>query len=694
MFAACNLYRTSGKSSDSAETKGVVAEPRVIGCPSSRAMPSYRPIIFPLIFGVLAVFGISSNSPSQGRSGTNPELIAQREATEKALRSVAIIERKIMVPMRDGKRMATDVYRPKDTSRKYPTIFVRTPYNFNFWDVRNGAPGDMTVQLDEVRRGYAYIVMNERGHFFSEGNYDILGPPRTDGSDAISWIARQPWSNGKVGTIGCSSTAEWQMGVAALGNPAYAAMIPQGFGAGVGRVGPYFEQGNWYRGGAVQMLFITWLYGQQNQVRPMFPPNTLPEDLIRASKSFDLAQQLPSIDWSQALRHLPVMDIIKAVDGPPGIFADPMPVDTGGAMIRRTPNDPAWYRGGLWHDNMTINVPGLWLMSWYDVSVGPNLAAYNHVRKTARPEIANQQYAVIAPTLHCGYKRATANTVVGERSMGDARLDYDAMTYGWFDRFLKGEDNAILDTLPKVRYFTMGINKWQASDTWPPKGAQPMTFFLSGGGKANTADGDGALTDAPPATDSPDRFTYDPMNPAPSYGGNVCCTGNAVSGGAFDQRRNETRPDILVYTTDPLREGIEVSGPIEVTLYVSSDAKDTDFTVKLLDVYPDGPAYNLDETIQRLRYRDGYDKPLVWMEPGKVVRVSLQPMTTSNYFEAGHRIRIEVSSSNFPRFDRNLNTGGNNYDEVQGMVAHNAVHHSRQYPSQVTVTIVKRRPAP
>jgi putative CocE/NonD family hydrolase len=184
------------------------------------------------------------------------------------------------------------------------------------------------------------------------------------------------------------------------------------------------------------------------------------------------------------------------------------------------------------------------------------------------------------------------------------------------------------------------------------------------------------------------------MNPVPSYGGNVCCTGNAVAGGAFDQRRNEARPDILVYTTAPLKEGIEVSGPIEVTLYVSSDAKDTDVTVKLLDVYPDGPAYNLDETIQRLRYRNGYDKPLAWMEPGKVAKVSLQPMTTSNYFEAGHRIRIEVSSSNFPRFDRNLNTGGNNYDEAQGVVAHNAVHHSQQYPSQVTLSVVKRRPSP
>src|SRR6058998_1720721 len=198
-----------------------------------------------------------------------------------------------------------------------------------------------------------------------------------------------------------------------------------------------------------------------------------------------------AVDWSQALRHLPENEIIKAVDGPHGIFADKMPVDTGGAMIERAPNDPAWYKGGLWHDNMKIKVPGFWFMSWYDVSVGPNLAVYNQVRKTARPEVAAQQYAIIAPTLHCSYKRAAENTVVGERSVGDARLDYDALTYGWFDYFLKGEDNHLLEKTPKVRYYTMGMNKWQTSDTWPPKGAQPMTLFLSSGGKANTLNGDG-----------------------------------------------------------------------------------------------------------------------------------------------------------------------------------------------------------
>ena len=624
---------------------------------------------------------------AQRGGARDPEVVAARNKTEAELQSIAIVERKVMVPMRDGKRMATDIYRPKDTSKKYPIIFVRTPYNFNFWDVRLGAPRDMGVELTAVKHGYAYVEMNERGHFFSEGIYDILGAPLSDGDDAITWMSSQPWSNGKVGTIGCSSTAEWQMGVAAQGNPAFAAMIPQGFGAGVGRVAPYYEQGNWYRGGAVQMLFIAWLYGEQNQIRPMFPPNTSQADLIKASKLFDLAPQMPPVNWAEALQHLPVADIMKSVDGPVGIFADRAEVSTGGAMIKRVPNDPAWYRGGLWHDNMKINVPGFWFMSWYDVSVGPNLAAYNFVRQTASPDIAKEQYAVIAPTLHCGYKRATEDTVVGERHVGDARLNYDELTYDWFDRFLKGEDNHILETMPRVRYYTMGLNKWQSSDTWPPAGAHPVTFYLASGGKANTLNGDGALMTAMASGDAADHFTYDPMNPVLSYGGNVCCTGNAVAGGAFDQRKMESRDDILVYTSEPLKEGVEVSGPVEPTIYVSSDVKDTDITVKLIDVYPDGTAYNLDETIQRLRYRDGYDKPVAWMQPGKVYKVALQPMTTSNWFGPGHRIRVEVSSSNFPRFDRNLNTGGSNYDESKGVIAHNAVHHSKDYPSSIKLTV-------
>jgi hypothetical protein len=282
--------------------------------------------------------------------------------------------------------------------------------------------------------------------------------------------------------------------------------------------------------------------------------------------------------------------------------------------------------------------------------------------------------------------------------MGDARLDYDALTYAWFDYFLKGEDNGFLQKRPKVTYFTMGINKWQHSETWPPEGAKPVTLVLSSGGNANTLHGDGVLTFAaaaptpskPKSADLIDTFTYDPMHPTPSYGGNVCCAANTIpgNGGALDQRKMEERPDILVYTSEPLKEGIEVSGPMTATLYVSSDVKDTDVTVKVIDVLPDGTAYDLDETIQRLRYRDG-DNKTVWIEPGKVYKVTLTPMNTSNYFDAGHSIRIEIAGSNFPRFDRNLNTGGNNYDETAGVIAHTSIHHSTQYPSTLTISVVK-----
>jgi len=655
---------------------------------------SRRTVRLAIVMPALACAVGASSALAQPRQQPNAALVARRDSLEKLLQSIAHVERKLMIPMRDGVRMQFDVYRPKSAAAGVPAIFVRTPYNMNYWDTNLGAPADMTAQIEAVRRGYAYVGANERGHFFSEGNYDILGPPITDGVDEIEWITSRPWSNGKVGLIGCSSTAEWQMAVAAQAPKGLGTIIPQGFGAGVGRVKPYYEQGNWYRGGAVQMLFIDWLYGQQNQVRPMFPPGTSQEDLIRAAKSYDLAQRLPPVDWKKAFWHLPTRDLIKALDGPRGIFADSMPgIATGGAMIQRTPNDPAWYRGGLFDDDMKINVPGLWLMSWYDVSTGPNLATFNHVRRTADPTIADQQYAIIAPTLHCAYKRATENTIVGERSVGDARLDYDALTYGWFDRFLKGENNGLLDTLPKVRYFTMGSNRWQSSESWPPKGAEGLTFYLSSNGKANTRNGDGVLTTRPPSGDRPDSFSYDPMDPVPSRGGNVCCQGNALSGGAVDQQEVELRQDVLVYTTEPLREGMEVSGPIEATIYLSSDRKDTDVTVKVLDVYPDGRAYNLDETIQRVRWREGYDKPPVWMEGGKVYKVALQPMTTSNWFAPGHRIRIEISSSNFPRFDRNMNTGGNNYDETSGLVARNVIHHSRQYPSQLKLTVVRRPPS-
>ncbi|MGB5355483.1 MAG: CocE/NonD family hydrolase [Eudoraea sp.] len=594
-------------------------------------------------------------------------LIAQKSIHEQ-LEEIAIIDQKVMVPMRDGIRLATDIYRPKGNV-KVPIIFSRTPYNFNSWGDGEQRTRTATKALEVVQKGYAYVVQNERGRFYSEGEWDILGTPLTDGYDAFTWMKEQDWSNGRIGTLGCSSTAEWQMAVAALDHPSHAAMVPQGFGAGVGRVGEYFEQGNWYRGGAEQMLFIAWLYGvEQDKYKPRIPKGATQEDLIRISRFYDLAPENPPVDMAEALAHLPIKDILSNVNGKREIFDK---------MIIRKPNDEDWFKGGLYHDDMEIGVPSFWFTSWYDVSISPNLALFNHVRNNSKDAlIRDNQYLVIAPTLHCAYTRATENTIVGERSVGDARLNYSEQIYAWFDLWLKEEKNDFKEITPRVQYYTMGSNKWQSASSWPPEKAEMVTYYLSSNGHANSLYGDGILSLSKKSKgDKPDSFIYDPMNPVKSYGGNVCCTGNAVKGGAFDQQAIETREDILVYTSEPLKDGVEVSGFIESTLFVSSDAKDTDFTIKLIDVYPDGTAYNLDETIQRARYREGYDKE-VFMEKDKIYKLELTPMATSNYFKKGHRIRIEVSSSNFPRFARNLNTGGDNYDEVIGVVAKNKIHHS------------------
>jgi putative CocE/NonD family hydrolase len=433
------------------------------------------------------------------------------------------------------------------------------------------------------------------------------------------------------------------------------------------------------------MLFTSWLYSVQNdEFRPRIPEGATQEDLIRISRFYDLASEAPRVDWLESLKHLPVQDIIKNVSGTKGIYDK---------MIRRKPNDPAWYEGGLYHDDMPFGVPSYWFVSWYDVAAAPNIALFNHVTENAKdPEVKDNQYLVIAPTLHCRFTRATENTIVGERNVGDARLNYDDLIYGWFDHFLKDKDEGFLKETPKVHYYTMGINKWQTSEFFPPKNVVMTPYYLQSNGRANSLYGDGKLALKKDAKSVEgldyDEFVYNPLNPVMSYGGNVCCTGNAVQGGAYDQQQMETRHDILVYSTPPLDEGIELTGFIETTLYVSSDAKDTDFTIKLIDVYPDGQAYNLDETIQRVRYREGYEKE-VFMEDGEVYKLDLTPMATSNYFEKGHQIRIEISSSNFPRFERNLNTGGNNYDEKDAVTARNRVWHSVKHPSVVRLPVAK-----
>ena len=596
------------------------------------------------------------------------------EALRIVLNEIAIVETKVLMPMRDGIGLSTDIYRPKDAEGPVPTIFVRTPYNMNELNIRS-----LRSVVEAVSRGYAYIMQNERGRYFSEGKFEILGYPRTDGYDAMDWISAQGWSNDRVGTIGCSSTAEWQHGLAAMNHPAHAAMVPQASGAGIGRVGEFWEHGNWYTGGVQRILFFIWLYGVDNPLRAQIPDGLSPKIRTQISQYNDLSTDKPDVDWEKQIRHLPIQDLLTSMGEPEGTFED---------FVSRTPASKGWYEGGLYHDNEEWGVPGLWFNSWYDVSIGPNMALANHATANGMDaDVRNNQYVVAAPNNHCRFAGLGPEFVSGDRDLGDTTFDDQGLIWSWWDKWLKGEDSAFDENTPKIQYYTMGANKWQGDDQWPPKDAKEVKMYLSSGGNANSLYGDGKLTFDMPNTGS-DSYHYDPMNPVQTIGGGDCCNGGLVTAGSFDQRIIEARSDVLVFTSDPLDAPLEISGFVDAVLHVSSDAKDTDFAVKLVDVAPDGTAYIIDDTIFRARYREGYDKQIM-MKDGEVYEIDMTPMTTSIEFQKGHRIRIEVTSSNFPKFVRNLNTGGNNYDESEGIVAHNTIHHSADHPSYVVLPIVE-----
>ena len=626
------------------------------------------------VAGVLLLIG--------GTAGAQIHLVSD-EVRRAALAQESRIERMVMVPMRDGVRLASQIYIPKSGQGPFPTILWRSPYNFSEKMVPNPEYSDANLKfaLDAVRHGYVFMMQNERGKLFSEGEFEILGRPRTDGHDTMTWISKQDWSNGKVGTIGCSSTAEWIMGLGSKKHPAHVAAVPMGQGAGIGRMGAHYEQGNFYKGGAIQLPMLTWLYHEQNTIRPMFPPGLSREELVRVSKYYDLAPDYPEPDWHKAFWHLPLADTIVAAGGPNGMFDD---------MVDRGPDHPDWYKGGLYHDDEDFTVPALWVHSWFDLSVEPNVELFNHVRHNASDsEVRDSQYMIIAPTEHCHMYRLRDPHIVGERNMGRVHFGLDDTVYDFFDYYMKGEDNGFPRQRPRVQYFSMGTNQWRTAGEWPPRDATKTTLYLSSDEGAHTLHGDGILLRDEPSVAGKDTFTYDPMNPVPSLGGNLCCLGDAVTPGSYDQRSNEARNDVLIYTSEPLESNLEVTGPIDVILYVSADVRDTDFTVKLIDVEPDGTAWNLVESIQRVRYREGYGREVL-MEPGEVYRLSFAPLVTSNEFQAGHRIRIEVSSSNYPRFERNLNTGGQNARETRHVVATNTVHHGPGQASHIVLTTITR----
>ena len=578
-----------------------------------------------------------------------------------------------MVPMRDGTLLSTDLYLPEGATGKLPVILIRTVYG------KNPVFEDTPVLQELVNRGYVIAVQDIRGRFESEGKYVVATNRREDGYDTVEWLIAQNWSNQKVGTAGCSYLGETQVVLAAAKHPAHVTSIPMSPASG------YYAPGRaWssFDGGVFELAQTAgWFAGSGTQVF-YGPPAWVDRQEWFRSPQAKLFSQPPKIDFAAylpLLNTLPTFDILKRANLPPSEYEN---------FASNLPDADYFRNMDFVQQSDTVDVPMLFMDSWYDYGAAETLAMFNQFQEKGVSErTRNNQFIIIGPGTHCSYPYASEQTIVGARDLGDARLDFWGVQLKWYDYWIKGIDNGITD-MPKIQYYLMGKNEWRSADQWPLKNTNYRKLYLDSGGKANSRLGDGVLSFEPPQGNAIDEFVYDPATPVPSLGGHTCCTGTDTEAGGYDQSSAEMRNDVLVYTSGVLEKGIEVTGQLEVVLQVSSSAVDTDFTAKLVDVYPDGRAFNVQEGAIRMRYREGLAKKVL-MTSGEIYEVHLDLHASSNFYRKGHRIRLEVSSSNFPRWQRNLNTGGNNFDETEWQIATNRVHHSEENLSYVVLPVIE-----
>ena len=592
----------------------------------------------------------------------------------------------VMIPMRDGIRLAADLHFPADAGeRKWPVILIRTPYDKRRWRTADSAhESGLGMARFFARHGFVVAVQDVRGKHESEGSFSVLGGALTDFSDTADWLARQRWSTGRLGTYGCSYLGEIQIIQATTRHPSLAAVLAQAGSGALGGAQGRFRYFGARNGGAFELAMgLGWFleYGSRHSL--MLGSDVDEETRRQLSPLLAFEPAAPVVNYDTALGSLPLEGLVQRLGGPPSDWD----------FLLTTPMvDPAWARRGYLEPSDTVDVPGLHVNSWYDFGVRESIATWRHfIEAGGSRESRNNQYLLIGGGTHCANEEASANTMVGARPIGDARFEFRDLYLKWFNRWLKGDRDALAG-MPRVRYYLLGKNEWRVADQFPPRAAKQIELHLRSGGSANSLFGDGSLV-ATLAQDFPgrsDSFVYDPANPVPSLGGPLCCALNEDSApGAFDQTAIESRADVLVYQTEPLDAPLTVVGPVDLVLFVSSDASDTDFTAKLVDVHPDGRAFNVQEGILRARYREGFDRE-VFMEPGRVYELTVDLQATANHFGRGHRLRLEVSSSNFPRWDRNLNTGGRNYDETIWRKARNTVHHGGRHPSRLKLWVLAK----
>ena len=568
----------------------------------------------------------------------------------------------VPITMRDGVRLYADIYRP-DTDEKVPVLLQRTPYNKAMTATRANS-------LDPLRaasHGYAVVVQDTRGRFASEGEFYPFLNESEDGYDTVEWCAAQPWSSGKVGMYGRSYVGATQWLAAMARPPSLKAIVP-------GETASDYYEGWTYQGGALAWGFIlSWTLSRLAlaNLGAISRHHTIPagtqQALLQATDTM--------VQW---FPFLPLKDY-PHLQGPLApYFYD---------WITHSTADDYWRRWRIEDFWPQITVPALNMGGWHDIFLkGTSRNFVGMSQHGATPEARAGQRLLIGPWHHATPFTEISGEVYFGLAASQGAVDTDALHFRWFDYWLKGVDNGVKDD-PAVRIFVMGANVWRDEREWPLARTQYRDFYLHSGGKANTLNGDGLLSPEPAAQEPPDVYLYDPRNPVPSRGGPLCCGQAFMGGGAFDQREIEARPDVLVYSTPPLESEVEVTGPMTLTLYAASSAQDTDFTAKLVDVSPCGGTRNLTDGIIRARYRESTETAKL-IEPGQVYQYTIDLVATSNLFKKGHRIRLEVSSSNFPRFDRNPNTNREPWEETEPIPAVQTILHDSQYPSHLTLPII------
>jgi putative CocE/NonD family hydrolase len=606
-----------------------------------------------------------------------PMIVALAVAATSCSRSAPLAARTIeaaQVRMRDGVRLNTNVYLPA-ASGKVPVVLIRTPYKTEF-----SSGSEFIKRL--IASGYAVVQQHERGRFLSEGEMRMLGHADEDGWDTLDWIAAQEWSNGKVATYGCSSSAENQLKLAALGHPAHKAMIAYSAGVGVAEAGPFREQGNFWRGGAWQQGWANYFFSEMPIAWPQLPAGLSDAERQAAVKAKASTMETPAAEidskvYDTARMHLPMIDMGKAAGATDTELEE---------YLRRGPSHPDWDDDRVTNTDV-IKVPGLWAEALYDISARSTVAFFE---KTRKENPSGSQAIVITNGQHCGFSRTSQTDKIGDRDLDDTRLDFVNRQINWLNRWLKDDTSATMPKSP-ITVYMAGANRWADFSSVPWADRDPSrVFYLMSGGRANTLNGNGRLVEAEPSAGGSDTFTYDPTKPVIAHGGEISGVGTDQerNDGAYDQRAIESRTDVLVYTSERLAEDLAVFGYVEAELFVGSSAPDTDVTVKLVDVAPDGTAWNISDTIQRMRYREGEDQ-LVFMTPGEFYRVTPPPMLVANVFLKGHRVRIEVSSSNFPSYARNLNTANDPYTSTEIAVARNTIAHGGDKLSKISLPVVK-----